>query len=227
MSDPILLSDRRARTRDQLLAATQSLLAEHTAGSLGIRQITTAAGVPYGAFHTHYSSIDALIQDLARLIFTSQTMLVERLREEFSGPAETFSAITRQTLRIVTDGPGYGRMLFDAGLPLDWVMSGMRQTLHADVSAAGQWGVFKIDNIDITVSLVVGAIAGAGVDLHRGVLDRSAIEPVTARLLGFLGLGEEEAMRMAHVEMSFTPPPPLPLSWLDLAAIQRQEWGVG
>ncbi|MES2033244.1 MAG: TetR family transcriptional regulator [Pseudomonadota bacterium] len=226
MSDPIILSDRRARTRDQLLAAAQSLLAERPAGALGVRQITTAAGVPYSAFHSHYSSIEAMVEDLARLVFTSQTVLVERLRDSFAGPAEAFAAITRQTLRIVTDGPGYGQLLFDAGLPLDWFVAGMRQTLKADITAAEQWGVFRIENIDITVSLLAGAIAGAGLDLHRGVLDRSAIEPVTARLLEFLGVGERDAMRLAHADATFMPPPPLPLGWRDLAAIQRDEWGV-
>lgn len=222
MPDLIDLGDRRARTRDQLLAATQSLLAETTAGALSIRQITAAAGVPYGAFHSHYSSVEAVIEDLARLIFTSQTVLVEQLRPRFSGPASAFAAITRQTLRIVTDGPGYGRVLFDVGLPLDWFVSGMRETLHADVGAAGQWGVFRIENIDVTVSLVAGAIAGAGLDLHRGVLSPDAIEPVTARLLEFLGVGEEDARRLAHAEMTFYTPPPLPLRWRDLAALQRQ-----
>lgn len=219
MPDPIILSDRRARTRDQLLVAAQALLATHTAGAIGMRQISLAAELPPGSFHNHYSSVEALIEDLARLIFTSQTILVEQLRHVFEGPAETFSAITRQTLRMVTDGPGYGRLLFDAGLPLDWFMSGMRQTLKADVTAAGQWGVFKIDDIDITVSLIVGAIAGAALDLHRGELEKTAIEPLTARLLGFLGVGEADAWRLAHAEATFMPPPPLPLRWLDLTGL--------
>lgn len=222
MPDPIVLSDRRARTRDQLLAAAQALLARTTAGALGIRQITTAAGLSHGSFHSHYPSVEALIEDLAGLIFTSQTLLVDRLKCDIAGPAEAFAGITRQTLRMVTDGPGYGRLLFDAGLPLDWFVSGMRRTLKEDVTAAGEWGVFRIENIDVTVSLVAGAIAGAGIDLHRGALDRSAIEPVTARLLEFLGVGADDARRLAHAGMTFTPPPPLPLGWLDLAAIQRQ-----
>jgi AcrR family transcriptional regulator len=222
MSDLIALGERRVAARDQLLAAAQTLLAEHTAGSLTIRQITNAAGMPYGSFYTHFSSVDALIADLARLIFTSQEILVDRLKHAIPGPAEAFATITRQTLRIVTDGPGYGRLLYDAGLPLDWFMSGMRGTMSADVSEGGRWGLFQIADPDVTISLVAGAIIGAALDLHRGVLQRADIERVTERLLRFLGVGAEDARRLAHAEMVFTPPPPLPLRWRDLEAIRRE-----
>lgn len=222
MSDFIALGERRIAARDRLLVATQSLLAEHTAGALTIRQITNAAGVPYGSFYTHFPSVEAVTTDLARLIFTSQEILVDRLKHVIPGPAEAFATITRQTLRIVTDGPGYGRILFDVGLPLDWFVSGMRGTMSADLATAGRWGMFQIVDADITTSLMAGAIMGVALDLHRGVLARADIEPATERLLRFLGLGEEEARRLAHAEVAFTPPPPLPLRWQDMETIRRE-----
>lgn len=222
MSDFIALGERRVAARDQLLVATQDLLAEHTAGALTVRQITNAAGVPYSSFYSHFSSVEAVIADLARLVFTSQEILVDRLKHALPGPAEAFATITRQTLRIVTDGPGYGRILFDVGLPLDWFVSGMRGTMRADVAAGGEWGVFHVADVEVTTSLVGGAIMGAALDLHRGLLAASAIEPVTERLLSFLGVGETEARRLANMEVAFALPPPLPLRWSDMETIRRE-----
>lgn len=227
MAEPIVLSDRRARTRDDLLVAAQALLAVQTAGALGVRQITTAAGLAHGSFYNYYPSVGALIDDLAQLIFASQLTLVERLKTQFVGPASAFSAITRQTLRMVTDGPGYGRLLFDAGLPLDWFVSGMREAMKADIAVACQWGVFQVEDLDVTVSMLAGAITGAGIDLHRGVLKPKAIETVTARLLEMLGVGPEDARRFAFAEIHLVAPPPLPLRWRDMEAIHRQAARTG
>ncbi|HRD29267.1 MAG TPA: TetR/AcrR family transcriptional regulator [Caulobacter sp.] len=74
--------DRRARTRDQLLVAAQTLLLDREAGPLGIRRITTAAGLVHGSFYNYYPDLDALLDDLAALMFASHAALV-------SGPVST------------------------------------------------------------------------------------------------------------------------------------------
>lgn len=208
-----LVGDKRSRTRDQLLVAAQALLMEHSAGSLGVRQIATAAGLVHGSFYNYYPTVEALIDDLAQLVLASHAALVRVIRRDANGPAETFALITRQTLRCIPDSPGYGRLLFDSGLPIDRFLIGLRLAMRADVAAGAAAGVFKVDDLDLTVSLVIGALLGVSLDLRRGFVPPAAIEAATARMLQQLGLDPAEARRLSLADASFLPAPTLPLKW--------------
>lgn len=220
--ETLLVSDKRARTRDQLLVAAQQLLEEHNAGALGIRQIAVKAGLVHGSFYNYYPDVPALIEDLSALLFASHAALVAGLRGGGDDVAATFARVTRQTLRLIPEGDGYGRLLFDAGLPVDRFVSGLRAAMGADIAVGVRRGVFTTDDLDVAISLVAGGILGAAVDLHRGALPTSAIEPVTARLLETLGLSATEARRLAFADIAFIAPPPLPLRWQDVPAPFRE-----
>ena len=49
-----LLGSKRERTRDQLLVSAQSLLMSEGAAALGLRQITTHAGMVHASFYNYY-----------------------------------------------------------------------------------------------------------------------------------------------------------------------------
>jgi len=224
MNQPTALpaTDKRARTRDQLLVAAQQLLAEQSAGALGIRQIAVKAGLVHGSFYNYYPDVPALIEDLSALLFASHAALVAGLRSGGDDLAATFARVTRQTLRLIPEGDGYGRLLFDAGLPVDRFVSGLRGAMGADIATGVQRGIFTVGNLDVAISLVAGGILGVAVDLHRGALPASAIEPVTARLLETLGLPAAEARRLAFADITFIAPSPLPLRWQDVPAPFRE-----
>ena len=98
--------DKRARTRDQLLAAAQALLLEQSAASLGIRQITAKAGVVHATFYNYYPTVEALIEDVASLMQASHGLLVARLRAG-RRPARRSAAASRSMccMRAVRSGP--------------------------------------------------------------------------------------------------------------------------
>lgn len=214
-TDPTL-GDKRARTRDQLLAAAQALLLEQSAASLGIRQITARAGVVHATFYNYYPTVEALIEDVAALMQASHGLLVARLREGTDDPAELFALTTRQTLRVIPTEPAYGRLLFDAGLPVDRFVSGLRATMQADVFDGIKRGVFHAEDRNIAVSMIAGGVLGLALDLHRRALPAKAIEAATAELLASLGLTAKRAQKLATADVAFISPPKLPLGWLAL-----------
>ena len=55
-----LSGTKRERTRDQLLVSAQSLLMHEGAGALGLRQITTHAGMVHASFYNYYPDVAAL-----------------------------------------------------------------------------------------------------------------------------------------------------------------------
>ena len=207
--------DKRARTRDQLLAAAQQLLQDQTAGTLGIRQVTDRAGVVHATFYNYYPSIEALVEDLADLIFAAHAALVAPIRAVTSDPAELFSLITRQSLRCT---PLYGRLLFDAGLPIDRFLTRLRQAMRQDLVQGVETGRFERQDLDLALGMTNGAILGVALDIHRSHLTDAAIEPAVERLLRQLGVAAREARELATAEAAFLHPQPLPLGWITLQA---------
>ena len=218
-----LRGSKRARTRDQLLVAAQSLLMTQTAAALGIRQITDHAGVVHATFYNYYQDIAALIADLAELLGASHAATMAGLTPDLADPALRFARITRQTLRMVATEPGFGRLMYDVGLPADNLVAELRLRLALDLAEGQQLGRFAFADLDLTTSMVSGAISGLALDLHRGCLPITAIEPATTRLLEWLGLDPETAAALGHEAVAFEPAPALPLRWLALPPARLPE----
>jgi AcrR family transcriptional regulator len=215
-----LRGSKRARTRDQLLVAAQALLMTHTAAALGIRQITDQAGVVHATFYNYYQDVAALVADLGELLGASHAATMAGFNLDLADPARRFACITRQTLRMVATEPGFGRLIFDVGLPADSLVSELRLRLKLDLAEGLQIGRFDRSDLDLTVSIVSGAISGLALDLHRGVLPFATIEPATNRLLQWLGLDPTAAAALGHEAVEFPPPPALPLRWLALPSLR-------
>ncbi len=223
LSTTRLRGSKRARTRDQLLVAAQSLLMTQTAAALGIRQITDHAGVVHATFYNYYQDISALIADLGELVGASHAATMAGLTPDLADPAVRFARITRQTLRLVATEPSLGRLMYDVGLPADSLVAELRLRLALDLAEGLQLGRFTFADLDLTASMVSGAISSLALDLHRGTLAITAIETATTRLLEWLGLDPETAAALGHEAVAFGPAPALPLRWLALPPARLPE----
>jgi AcrR family transcriptional regulator len=215
-----LRGSKRARTRDQLLVAAQAMLMTHTAAALGIRQITDHAGVVHATFYNYYQDVAALIADLGELLGANHAATIADFGHASADPAQCFARITRQTLRMVAKEPGFGRLIFDVGLPAGSLVSELGLRLKLDLAKGMQLGRFSVSDLDLTASMVSGAISGLALDLHRGILPLSAIEPATTRLLELLGLEPAVAAALGQEVIAFPPTPALPMRWLALPPIR-------
>jgi hypothetical protein len=121
---------------------------------------------------------------------------------------------------MVAEEPGFGRLIFDVGLPADSLVSELRLRLKLDLAEGMQLGRFSLSDVDLTTSMVSGAISGLALDLHRGTLPLTAIEAATTRLLELLGLDPAVAAALGHEAIVFPPTPALPMRWLALPPIR-------
>jgi AcrR family transcriptional regulator len=215
-----LRGSKRARTRDQLLGAAQALLMTHTAAALGIGRITDHAGVVHATFYNYYPDVAALVVDLGELLGASHAASIAGLNLDLADPAQRFARITRQTLFMVATEPGLGRLIFDVGLPADSLVSELRLRLKLDIAEGQRLGLFHSSDLDLTTSMMAGAISGLALDLHRGALPLTAIEPATIRLLQLLGLDPTAAEALGHEPVALASAPSLPMRWLALPPIQ-------
>ncbi|PTS88380.1 MULTISPECIES: TetR/AcrR family transcriptional regulator [unclassified Caulobacter] len=211
-----LTGSKRARTRDQLLVSAQTLLMEHSAAGLGLRQITDHAGVVHATFYNYYPDVPALIADLGELLGATHAAAMSGLGAARLQPDVRFARITRQTLRLVAQAPGLGRLMFDVGIPPDRLSSELRLRLRQDLVEGQELGLFSPDDIALTTSMIAGAITGLALDLYRGTLPASAIDTGVARLLMQICVAPPEAERLAHEPLPLPPPTVLPMRWLAL-----------
>jgi AcrR family transcriptional regulator len=220
-----LSGTKRERTRDQLLVSAQSLLMHEGAGALGLRQITTHAGMVHASFYNYYPDVAALLGDLGELLGATHAAAMAMPSEGDEDAAARFARITRHTLRIVVEQADFGRMMFDIGLPSDRLATELRLRLKMDIEEGVAHGLFTVADVDLATSIVAGAITGLALDLHRGVLGFDKIDPATAQLLKYLGLDAAEAERLAHAAFDFPPPPQLPMRWLALPTSPQSHTG--
>ena len=220
-----LLGSKRERTRDQLLVSAQSLLMREGAAALGLRQIATHAGMVHASFYNYYPDVAALIGDLGELLGATHAAAMARPGDDHDNPAVRFTRITRQTLRIVAEQQGFGRLMFDIGLPTDRLAAELRLRLKMDIEEGVTAGLFTVAEADLATAIVAGAITGLALDLHRGVLCSAKIDTATTQLLTYLGLDAAEAERLAHA--AFDPPPTLelPMRWLALPPVLQRQTG--
>ena len=220
-----LMGTKRERTRDQLLVSAQSLLMREGAAALGLRQITTHAGMVHASFYNYYPDVAALLGDLGELLGATHAVAMAIPSKGDEDGVARFARITRQTLRIVAEQPDFGRLMFDIGLPSDRLASELRLRLKMDIEEGVAHGLFTVADVDLATSIVAGAITGLALDLHRGVLGFDKIDPATAQLLIYLGLDAAEAERLAHAAFDFPPPPQLPMRWLALPQLPKSQTG--
>jgi AcrR family transcriptional regulator len=220
-----LLGSKRERTRDQLLVSAQSLLMNEGAGALGLRRITTHAGMVHASFYNYYPDVAALIGDLGELLGATHAAAMAMTGDDHDNPAVRFARITRQTLRIVAEQQGFGRLMFDIGLPTDRLAAELRLRLKMDIEEGVTAGLFTVADADLATAIVAGAITGLALDLHRGVLCSAKIDTATTQLLTYLGLDAAEAERLVHA--AFDPPPTLelPMRWLALPPVLQRQTG--
>jgi AcrR family transcriptional regulator len=212
-----MAGSKRERTRAALLDAAQALLLERRPGALAIRDVAERAGVVPGTFYNYFESIQALVAAIGGLLTEEHGRLVFTLCAGTRDAAALFALTTRLTLRLACV-PGYGHLLFDAGLPVDTFTAGLRQGLARDLARGARQGRFAVERPGLTAALTAGAVLGVAIDLHRGALKPAVIEPATARLLETLGVGAADAALLASAPAVFPAPRPIPLSSLDAGA---------
>jgi AcrR family transcriptional regulator len=210
---------KRTRTRNALLIAVQQELLAGDASSLSVSGITTRAGVAHGTFYNHFDSLEEALDGVGGCILLEHSRVLDQAVAGARDRAEVFSLSTRQSLGIIAHTPGYGRLMFDSGLPVDRLAAGIRARLHADVLLGMDAGTFKVANPEVTVSMIAGSVLGVSLDLHRGVLPATAIDSSVEPMLRLLGITAQRAARLAHEPHDFLAPRPVPLSCLiDLLA---------
>jgi hypothetical protein len=132
-----------------------------------------------------------------------------------TGPAEIVARSARQTLMLFVHRPETGRLIFDAGLPVDRFVTGLRGHFHHDLRHGIDRGDFSVAGFDVASTVYTGTMLGACLDLHRGLLTADAVPDVVGHLLRTLGVSPGTAQRLISAPQEFVQWAPIPLSTIE------------
>ena len=210
MSGP--MSAKKERTRSSLLVAVQEILLDPQVAAISVPQIVERAGVAQGTFYNYFDSLSDAINGVGLLVLLEHARVLQTVVEGAADHAEVVARSAKQTLMLTSCQPGAGRMLFESGVPIDLLISGMRAHLLNDLTVGVDEGVFSVDNLQVASTIYVGTVVGASMDLYQGRLELGAIPAIVAYLLRLFGVNARKAERLAATPQEFAPWRPFPLT---------------
>lgn len=197
---------KRERTRGELVAAAERLVARRGLDAVSIDDITQEADVAKGTFYTHFEDKVDLAAAIARRIrmelearITAQNAAVKDAATRLATGLATMLAFAiaepvraRALLRIVPD-------IVDPDASIN---SGIR----SDVALGIEQGRFSAESLDAAVVTTIGIALSAGIRLSDAARplpnDFAFSAEVVATALAALGVRRPEARRLAQAAVA-------------------------
>lgn len=189
----------RARTRLALVQAAQRCI---LAGDLHvpILAITQAADVGLGSFYNHFTNRQALFAAAVDDALEAFGELLDRVSVDLADPAEAFGQSFRLVGRLLRSHPLLMQVALSPGPSMIQATGGLVGRARRDVEAGVRAGRFTSRDSEVTVGIIVGSVLCLAQLLSQQP-ERDAGEAAdeaTAALLRMLGLGSDDADRIAR-----------------------------
>jgi AcrR family transcriptional regulator len=211
------LSRKRARTRRELVAAAEKLVASRGLDALSIDEITSAADVAKGTFYTHFQDKDDLANAMSRQIRADLESAIEVLNRQVTDPAVRMANGLSTMMHFAITQPVRARALMrllpGAVNPDTPINEGLRGDIDAGIAS----GAFRVVSMSSAIVSIIGIAMSAGMrlsDTRQPVVDAYGFaRDVVTTVLVALGVGPAAAERLSTAaiddrRMMHTVPPP-------------------
>jgi len=196
------LDRRKARTRAALIRAAQAFIAE---GKLNapILEITQAADIGLGSFSNHFESREQLFQVAVEDAVEVHADLLDQVTADIDDPAVVFAHSFRLTGRLHRLQPALSKVVLSSGLSLLNADLGLAPRARRDIANAVRVGRFTVQDLDLTMAVIVGAALSLGQLLHDQPErdDATATDQMTEDLLRMLGLTAAQASKICSLPL--------------------------
>ena len=187
---------KKARTRQQLIAAAVDVIAERGEG-FSVSDVVARAGVANGTFYNYFTDRDELIDALVPEVLASFAA-ASASAVAHDDPAKRFAVISALALARAAARPDEIRAVLRLDAVQQAIIDGpavdhLRQDLAAGVAA----GRFTVSTGPAAVDVVVGSLLLAARRIVDGRVDEAYQPEVVAQLLRSVGLTATEALALA------------------------------
>lgn len=196
---------KRERTRGELVAAAERLVAQRGLDALSIDEITEAADVAKGTFYTHFQDKDDLAAEIARQIRLDLEDRITRMNEGVKDAgvrmANGLATVLEFAIRQPVRARAMMRLIPGSVNPDTPINAGIR----ADILLGQKTKLFQVPSSDAAVVVTLGAVMSAAMRLTEaahpvGKPHEFAADAIAVALAG-LGMKPSEAQRLAKTTM--------------------------
>jgi AcrR family transcriptional regulator len=197
------LERRKAQTRQKLVDAARVMLAEDTAGTASIQDITDAADVGFGSFYNHFSSKAELFEAAVEDVLEETGQLLDRLSTDVDDPAAAFARSVRLAVRLAKTHPEMAKVLVRHGMAYMDSDRGLAPRAVRDIRDGIAAGRFDVVNPQLALAGVAGSLLAT---LHLSLtepelVDDAACDQLAEQLLRMLGIPTDEARALASAPL--------------------------
>ena len=193
---------RKARTRAALVCAALRLLSEGRT-DVAVLEITELADVGVGTFYNHFDTKEDLFRVAVEEALEWFGGVLDRLTEDIADPAVAYAQSFRMTGRLHRRYPQLSRVLLNHGLEAAFSDHGLAPRALRDIRTAAEAGRFEVEDLDIALTMTVGAQLALGALLHEQPDrdDAASTDLIVRGLLRHFGVPADEARRICSLDL--------------------------
>ncbi|CAN5671914.1 TetR/AcrR family transcriptional regulator [soil metagenome] len=176
------------------------MLADGTAATASIQEITAAADVGFGSFYNHFDGKPALFEAAAEQVFEQWGEQLDRWETASDDPAEVCAAAFRRSGILLVTHSEEAKLIAYSGFHLLDSDIGLAPRARRDLGRAMDTGRFTFGDVDLAMAKTAGYLFAL---LHTWLrtpdkVGADQVDEAAEELLRIFGLKPAEARRIAH-----------------------------
>jgi AcrR family transcriptional regulator len=197
---------RQERNREALVLAGYKVMSKKGIDAATMQEIAEFADVGAGTVYSYFKNKDELAIAVLERVMYNLALRIEAVTNDFKDPAQVYAFGLRCVIEAATGDRRWKQLLHRSEVIANAMFNCMGPFAIRDMEKATKAGRFKIADARLNFKLASFAIVGASRAITQGVLTASAIDETVIRLLCMNGIGEAEAIELAHRPCPQLPP---------------------
>lgn len=208
---------KRERTRSQLLHAAVQVITERGLQAATMQQVAQAAGVTPATLYNHFSTKEALVQQLALVLADTLCRAINESYAHIADGVERMAIGQRRYVQLAAQSPAWTLLLMDVMAVNPQVMEAILQYPLADLRLGVRQKKFKVPSEAAAMDAINGVCSQAMRSVALGRAPARHDQACAALVLRALGVPPDEAAQVAA-----RPLPPLEIRAAAEAAPARK-----
>ncbi|HEU4601703.1 MAG TPA: helix-turn-helix domain-containing protein [Steroidobacteraceae bacterium] len=205
LSVPPKSDRRRARTRQALMDAGRTLLAQRHVDGVSVDEIVAAAAVAKGSFYNHFADKDVFAREIGTMVRRHAEQAVNEANIGVQDPAKHLARAVCVFVRFAIEHRESAQVLWRLNAGATMADAPINRALRENLLAGIRSRRFKHVDIESAVLLVIGIII---VTLRHALEERIVTPPkkiaqhAAAGLLRSLGVSAAQSLQLATAAAS-------------------------
>jgi AcrR family transcriptional regulator len=191
-------SEKRARTRAQLLEAARSLYVRHPIESVTIDYLVSEAGVAKGTFYVHFTSLDELQGALADEMARQLDDLLQPARLALNDPIERIAGGCAAFIGEALRNRSWGALVAHSTVAMPEIGRTARDHLTQDLKLADACGHLREMTPELAFEFAIAIVLQAIRSAAENRLMPGDLPAVIAAILRAIGVPTREARDVAR-----------------------------